>query len=577
MTSSLRFKLIIGFIAIAIPLLILLLANNLYASSTVREQVAESNKNAIILYSNQIQAELDRETNFLYNLAYEDPNISLLSRVKSDPTEYILTKERIINELNRYHRFDRSVDFQFIYSVTNEDIFNTAIKTKSYDELIATQTTLAALLKEAQPGSPFFQRWNAVKYGDEYALVRLVDTGEGYYLGASVRLRNLMIPLDLIQLGSDGFASFISAEGRIIANKDSSMEFSIKPEILNQKEEAYQLIRITDKRYIVVSNPIKGTDTMLSAFIPEKKLVQKLTYFRGFIFIVPVLAAIVLIFYVFYLNEMVLKPIYNLIRGMRKIKHGDWSTRLMPSQTKEFTIINETFNDMASQIHDLKIHVYEEQIKLHKAEVKHLQLQMNPHFLLNAINIIYNLAQIQKYDIIQLMSLNLVKYFRFTTQTHRNVVSIAEELEHMESYMNIQKLRFPDRITFNFEVEEPLQTTCIPPLIIQPFIENSMKYGFDFMDHPFHMQIHIRSDMQSQAMEIVISDNGSGFREDMLASLQNGEYFVSQNGEHLGIWNVHHRLQFIFGHEASLKFTNLPDSGACIVIRLPIRHLDSFS
>ncbi|UKS29320.1 histidine kinase [Paenibacillus sp. HWE-109] len=574
MTSSLRFKLIIGFITIAIPLLILLLFNNLFASSTVREQVAESNKNAIILYSNQLQAELNRETNFLYNLAYEDPNISLLSRVIHDPTEYILTKERIINELNRYHRFDSSVDFQFIYSVQNKDIFNTAIKTKSYEELITIQTTLEELLREAKPGSIYFQKWKAVKYGDQYALVRLVDTGEGYYLGASVQLKNLMIPLDLIQLGSDGFASFISDEGKIISNKEMSTALAIEPE---GSQDTYQLVLIDDKKYIVVSNPIKGTDTMLSAFIPEKKLVQKLTYFRGFIFMLPFLAAIVLIFYVFYLNKMILRPIYNLIRGMRKIKHGDWSTRLAPSQTKEFTIINETFNEMAAQIHDLKIHVYEEQIKLHKAEVKHLQLQMNPHFLLNSINIIYNLAQIQKYDIIQLMSLNLVKYFRFTTQTHRNVVSIAEELEHMESYIKIQQLRFPDRITYNFEVENSLQSRCIPPLIIQPFIENSMKYGFDFMEHPFHLDIQIASEKHSHIMEIVISDNGSGFNPDILAHLRSGQYFLSQSDEHLGIWNVYHRLQYIFGQEASLQFTNLPDSGACITIRMPIRNLDSFA
>ncbi|NEW04765.1 HAMP domain-containing protein [Paenibacillus sp. SYP-B3998] len=577
MRRSLRYKLIIGFMTIAIPLVILLMYNNLYASSTVREQVAESNKNAIILYSNQIQAELNRETNFLYNLAYEDPNIALLSRTIDDPTEYILTKGRIINELNRYHRFDSSVDFQFIYSLKNHDLFNTLIKTKSYDELITIQSTIEQLLNDIKPDSAYFQMWKTIKYGDEYALVRLVDTGEGYYLGASVRMSNLMIPLDLIQLGQEGYASFLSQEGNIIANREMMNQFSLGSSFSFQPRDSYQQIKLQEKKYIVVTNPIKGTDTLLSAFIPERKMLQKLTYFQGIIFIIPVLAAIVLCFYLFYLNNMILRPLNNLIQGMRKIKQGDWKFRLHPSKSREFTIINEAFNDMALQIHELKINVYEEQIKAHKAEVKHLQLQINPHFLLNSMNIVYNLAQIKKYDIIQLMCLNLMKYFRFTTQTHRNVVTIAEEMEHMESYINIQQLRFPERITYTFDIEKELEQVCIPPLLIQPFIENCMKYGFDFMEHPFQISIRILTVPDSPLMKIVISDNGAGFSEEVLTELHNGLYFATQNGDHLGIWNVYHRLKFIFGQESNLLFNNVPDSGANVTILMPIRTLEQFN
>lgn len=572
---SLRSKLTIGFIIVAVPLLIMLLINNLFASNTVREEAAELNKNLIVLYANQIQTALNRETNFLYNLAYEDPNILALSSSMDDPVEYFLTKLRVLNSLTRYHRFDNSMDFQFIYSIQNQDLFTTTIRTNSTDELEAIKSTTMDVLAGIRTDSPYFREWKAVKYQDEYGLMRLVDTGYGYYLGAWVRLKNLMIPLELIQMGQEGFATFVSGQGNILTGnlRDSAFaqSFVIRP------EKAYQVLTHHKEKYIVVSNPIQDTDLILSAFIPEQKMLQKLSNLRGFILLIPLFAAVLLFFYLIYLNDLILKPMNNLLKGMRKIKQGDWKVRLNDSKSKEFNIINETFNDMAQQIHELKINVYEEQINAHKAELKHLQLQINPHFLLNSINIIYNLAQLKNYPVIQAMCLNLVKYFRFTTKTNQSVVTIADEMEHMESYINIQQLRFPDRITYSYQVTNGLEKAGIPPLLIQPFIENSIKYGFDFMDEPFHIDITIAPIVNSNHFEIVISDNGSGFSEEILSMLQTGRYFTQQNDEHLGIRNVYHRMQIIYGRESKLEFYNQLDTGAVVRLVLPIHPVEKLA
>ncbi|BBH18790.1 sensor histidine kinase [Paenibacillus baekrokdamisoli] len=573
---SLRFKLTIGFITIAVPLVILLLFNNFYASNTVREEVADSNKNLVVLYANQIQTALKREANFLYNLAYEDPNILALSSSKNDPVEYYLTKTRVLNSLTRYHRFDNSMDFQFIYSIDNRDLFTTTIKTKSMDEMEAIKSTLMGVLAGIPTDRTYFQQWRTVKYGDEYALMRLVDTGYGYYLGAWVRLNNLMVPLELIQLGQEGFAAFVSGQGDImtgILKKSTALShsFVIRP------EEAYQVLKHQEEKYIVVSNPIEESDLVLSAFIPEQKLLQKLSKLRSLIFLIPLFATVLLFIYLMYLNDIILKPMNNLTRGMRKIKQGDWNVRLNDSKSKEFTIINETFNEMALQIHELKINVYEEQINAHKAELKHLQLQINPHFLLNSINIIFNLAQLKNYSIIQAMCLNLVKYFRFTTKTNQPVVTIADEMEHMESYINIQQLRFPGLITYSYQITSELEKASIPPLLIQPFIENAIKHGFDFMDEPFHIDIRIAPISNSDQFEIVISDNGNGFSKEILSVLQTGRYFTQQKEDHLGVWNVYHRLQLIFGHESKLQFDNQLDSGAVVRLVIPVRTVEKFT
>lgn len=574
--NSLRFKLIIGFFTIAVPLVGLLLYNNYYASNTIREQVADSNKNSMILYSHQIEAALNKETNFLYNIAVEDPNIAALSQLLNDPDEYYLAKARILNTLTRYHRFDNSVDLQFIYSVKKQDLFNTPIKTKSYEELLSIKTTIEQLVKEVQPGSAYFREWKAIEYSrDKYALIRLVDTGDDFYLGAFVALENLMIPLDLIHLDA-GFASFVDEQGKLITNTSAIGSQRLNTELASESNEVYQIVKKENRKYIVVMNQIQGTDVILSAVVPEAQMLKNLYHFRRVIVILSIVTFIILIIYLVYLNKIILKPMNNLVRGMRRIKLGDWNIRLHSSKSKEFTIINETFNSMASQIHELKISVYEEQIKAHKAELKHLQLQINPHFLLNSINIVYNLAEIKNFSVIQLMCMNLVKYFRFTTKTNQIAVTIAEEMEHMESYIKIQQVRFPERVTYEIHISDSADQAAIPPLLIQPFIENAVKYGFDFMDHPFHIDIQICLLEQNQ-LEIVITDNGNGFSGEVLQQLQSGSYAENQNGKHLGISNVQYRLKHIFGHMTRLEFENVPDSGARVTIVLPFRTVEQFT
>ncbi|GIO68515.1 cache domain-containing sensor histidine kinase [Paenibacillus cookii] len=573
---SLRFKLIIGFVTVAVPLVALLLYNNYYASNTIREQVADSNKNSMILYSHQIEAALNKETNFLYNIALEDPNIVAFSQLREHTDEYYLAKARILNTLTRYHRFDKSVDLQFIYSVNKQDLFHTPIKTSSYEELESIQTTIEKLVKSVRPESEYFREWKAVEYGpDRFALIRLVDAGDGFYLGAFVQLENLMIPLDLIHL-EDGFAGFVNRQGELITNAAAIGRHRLDISLASEANEVYQVVRKDDRKYVVVMNPIQGTDVILSAFVPESQMLKNLYHFRRVIVLISIAALITLIIYLVYLNDILLKPLNNLVRGMRRIKHGDWETRLHSSKAKEFAIINETFNGMAAEIHDLKISVYEEQIKAHKAELKHLQLQINPHFLLNSINIVYNLAEIKNYGVIQLMCMNLVKYFRFTTKTHQVAVTIAEEMEHMESYIKIQQVRFPERITYAFHIAEQAQKAAIPPLLIQPFIENAIKYGFDFMDHPFHIGIEVRF-IGSDQLEIVIQDNGNGFSADVLSQLQSGGLKANRDGQHLGISNVQYRLKHIFGQKASLEFDNAPDGGARIRIILPFRTVEQFT
>jgi len=529
----------------------------------------------MILYSQQIETALNKETNFLYNVAVEDPNLAALPQLLNDPNDYYLAKAGILSTFSKYHRFDNSVDLQFIYSLGNRDLFTTPIKESSYERLSAIKTTIERIVKTVEPNSDFFREWRAVEYNKgKYALIRLVNTGDDFYLGAFIELENLVIPLDIIH-SKEGLAGFLNNQGQLITNAgmiDPKHSISLD----SGTSSGYQVVKQDGLKYIAVTNPVQGTDVILSVFVPEEQMLKDLNNFRRGIILISFGALFILVIYLVYLNDIILKPMNNLVHGMRRIKHGDWNIRLQSSKAKEFAIINETFNSMAAEIHELTTSVYEEQTKAHKAELKHLQLQINPHFLLNTINIIYNLAEIKNYSVIQLMCMNLVKYFRFTTRTNQVAVTVHEEMEHMESYIRIQQVRFPERITYEIHIGDGAEEAAIPPLLIQPFIENAIKHGFDFMDHPFHINIAIGL-IEQERLQIVIVDNGNGFPSEILQKLSSGSYLEHQNGEHLGISNVQYRIKHLFGDDARLEFDNASGAGARIQIVLPFRTVEQFT
>jgi len=327
--------------------------------------------------------------------------------------------------------------------------------------------------------------------------------------------------------------------------------------------------------YIIVATKSKFSDVYLSLLVPESQLLQQLPYFQRLIYLIPLVGAAVLSIYLLFLRNTLLKPMSDLIKGMRQIKRGELRARLGNEKSKEFSIINDTFNDMAAEIQDLKINVYEEQIRTQKAELKHLQAQINPHFLLNAINIIYNLAELNKNDLIKRMSTHISKYFRFVTRTNVSFVSVANELEHIESYLEIQRLRFPNYLKFELSMEQGLEQAAIPPLLIQPFVENAIKHGFEMSEEPFQIEVHLRwgspEEEESPTFEIIILDNGRGISEEQLAELNDDRSFLYSGEGNLGIWNVRQRLKLQYGAAAQMVITPGEPKGTCIKLMIPFR------
>jgi len=312
----------------------------------------------------------------------------------------------------------------------------------------------------------------------------------------------------------------------------------------------------------------------LTAVIPDSVILEKLPYIQKVIAsLIPILAVTIVLIYLAFLRKVILTPAKRILIAMKKVRDGNLDVHIPQYATSnEFELMNQIFNSMVSQIRDLKIQVYEEQINKQKAELKHLQLQINPHFFLNSLNVIYQLAQVKDFKLIQEMSFCLVEYFRFMFRSNLTFVLLEDEIRHTKNYLKIQELRFPGHLTYGISVPEYLLKYMVPPLVIQTFVENAIKYAVN-LDNPTHIDIEAELDgsVIEPKVKISIQDTGKGFPEDVLKQLQLEIDTLNELGEHIGIWNVQRRLRLLYKDQAAIKFSNGPEKGARVIISLPLK------
>ncbi|MBB6691787.1 histidine kinase [Cohnella xylanilytica] len=566
--NSIRFKLIVGLLAITLPTVAFLIYNNNYAIRVVHNQVAESNRNLITMYMAQIDSKLDDVDKYLTNLIVNDPDLQEMKYQASENAR-TLAKVRLDNRMKTDIASYQSVDSMFVYSFPNRDFMEEFQGSGSVQEREEVRGYIRGLIDNLQSGEISLNRkWYVEKIGSQYYLFRVLQTSDTY-VGSWLNMERLSFPLSLLHLGKNGFSLFTTNEGEPMMYADEVQEQGVN---LSRNMQDYYLSGNKNSYLVLGEQSTKG-DFRLAALIPNKQILENLPYLRRIASMIPIGAIILVPACLLLLRKMVLRPLNRIMVAMKRIGEGNLNARIDPYPTSdEFRLVNETFNRMIQQVQELRINVYEEQLSKQKAELQHLQLQINPHFYMNALNIIYNLALVRNCELIQEMALNLVQYFRYMFQSNLTFVSLKDELRHVRNYIRIQELRFPDRLSFEMSAPDYLLDTRIPPLVIQTFVENSIKHS---ADANANIGITVRIDLEESESEprllISIRDTGTGFTEEVLSEIRAGNRIMDEQGEHIGIWNVKRRLGLLYPDNARLLVSNAVPSGALIEMLIPLQ------
>ncbi len=583
--QSVRFKIVVGFFLVLLPIAAFVIYNNLYAIRVVKEQVSSHYNIMLTEYVRNNDKSLLDYYHYLINLEREQ-EIQALPLLETSSDEYTLSKTRLHEKLAIDSIFYSSlIDTFFVYSdKAGELVYATQYVYNSLEKL----DLLSAWAKENVPkGVPDQERqWELMRIAGQTFLMKTHDLGFKIISGALVQAEALQSVMNNFDVGQDGSAFLLDSGGNVLTEveyaplKDAG--FMAKLKDLNGVETG---LVYNGQSYIVLSQPSQYADVRYTLVMNESYILKNLPFFQKVLnFWMPLALAIILSIYLLFLQRVMFQPFVRLIRGMRKLGQGQFDTRLPAlAASSEFSFLSGTFNKMAEQIESLKIDVYEEQLRLQRAEYKHLQIQINPHFYMNSLNIIYNLAALKDFKTVQKLSLHLADYFRFLMLGHRAVVRLEDEIRHIEHYLEIQKIRYVSKLEYEIDVPEEYMSWEIAPLMLQPFIENSVIHGLNKRKQdgtPFRIVIRCEDDDDDDESGtyalLRIEDNGPGFPETMLAELNGSAYVAQTVSNHLGIWNVLRRFKMLFGGKGAIVFGNGEKNGACVLVKLPRERDTSF-
>ena len=178
---------------------------------------------------------------------------------------------------------------------------------------------------------------------------------------------------------------------------------------------------------------------------------------------------------------------------------------------------NHKLNQVLIHMKDLQIRAYHAQLNLQKVELNYLKNQVRPHFYLNMLSMIHSMLQTKDYKEIEELTKVTSNYLRHLFQANQDFNRLADEIQHIRNYLEIQKIRYGDSIHFDLDWDPGLKDAAIPPLLLQTFVENAIKHGFSFQDS-FHIQLSIHEEA-NQHLAICLQDNGPGFSSAILQDL----------------------------------------------------------
>lgn len=568
--NSIRFKLFIGLLLVMIPVVSLLIYNNYYAVSVVRNQVAESYRNMMSMSMKQLDNNLEDVDNYLSNLGALNTDMQIME-FTGDDTEYYLAKMRLTNKVSSDIGMYNSISSIFVYSLKRDDFTEVFRYTDNLEEKQKIINYITKACRDnAYLDKRYPEKWYSTNTGSDYYLLRILKMRDTY-IGAWVKVENMLAPLNSLDIGEKGISLLVTEEGVPMMH-----EAVIRDNRLDLKLDLNNYHLLGDKyKYLVVGEKSTKGNYSLMALIPDHLILEKLPFMQRITALVSIVLIGLLPLCLFILRKVLLVPLKHLMLAMKRIREGNLEVRIEPfAAPDEIQMVNDTFNKMVTRIEELKINVYEEKINRQKAELQHLQLQINPHFFLNSLNIIYALSLSKNFEVIKEMSLSLIQYFRYMFGSNLAFVSLQDELKHVLNYIRIQELRFSRSLIWEVEAPEFLQDTPVPPLVIHTFVENTIKYAVT-LDDPVKISIRIQfkeNENMEHCIGITVEDTGKGFKEEVLAKLQKGEQIIDDRGEHIGIWNLQRRLELLYPGKAGIKFRNRIHGGAIVEIVIPLRR-----
>ena len=262
------------------------------------------------------------------------------------------------------------------------------------------------------------------------------------------------------------------------------------------------------------------------------------------------------------------RDIKKIEDAFEEVQKGKLDVKLDINSSKEFQIIGDDFNEMLEGLKRQIGRNKELAENVAFSQVKQLESQFNPHFIFNTLDNIRFMAKIDATSADK-MIVSLSGLLRYSIKEVREEVTVKEDLDHLQYYLNILQIRFNKRFAYTIDVSEDIMDCLIPKLLIQPLLENAVKYGFNGQEK---LTVAIRGYQMQEKLIFICEDDGAGIDEELLEEIRRNLREDTNTSSHYGLYNIHRRISLMYTGDYGLDISSKKDEGTLVRLTIP-KHI----
>ena len=364
-----------------------------------------------------------------------------------------------------------------------------------------------------------------------------------------------------------GSTMLLSPDGEVLFDTDDAARLLPEWESSLWEKSMFQH-RVDAVSYVSIVSREPETGCLIVSIVNAQALMR--SFNRAALIVVGITLILFALFYRFssYFLRNIAGPVHAVVEGMEQVERGSLDIHLEPAGQAELRTMVHSFNSMVRRLKSLIKENEEQQKRKHEAEIRALQSQINPHFLVNSLNSIRFMAQVAKFDGIRRMAEALIKILSTSFRSNSGFYTVKEELEVLDGFVYLMKIRYSEGFTMEYHVSPDCLDGLVPRLILQPLVENSIVHGFsELMDEIGRIDLTICREQEQ--LQFIVRDNGKGISPEGIKQLLNGEGMHQKNHTSVGVVNVRERLRLNYGRQCELNIESQVGSYTQITIRIP--------
>ena len=528
-------------------LLVLLLINiliNIAMSNITRNFIKNQNivhlRSSIEIYADSVNEKLHSAERFMYSTITHSEDLEKLNHVQKF-LDYQESLKKVQTSFTEFE-YQNETHMTFLLETNSTKHFiNVSDLYIPYEDYLLLKTYLKSLSSDISD-----RKWKNITTKNSEYLVKSVHY-EGKIIYAVISSEDILKPLNKLNIGNNG-------------------KLSLK-EPNNIPSSNYLIHAQNEKTHLPFD---------IYVLVDYAEVFRNITLLEVFLSAVPIIITILSIIIILYIRQWMIKPITRLTERLSQLGDSIPPSEFFISEgILEIDKANDKLNKVIFDMQELKIREYHSQLELKKIELNYLKNQIRPHFYLNMLSMIHSMLQTKNYKEIEELTILTSNYLRHLFMANQDFSELKDEVQHIKDYLEIQRIRYGNSIYFSLDYNSDLQNTLVPSLLLQTFIENTIKHGFSFQNL-FTILLSIKKvkTENSDYIQICIEDNGPGFSEEILSKLNQKQSLITEDGHHIGITNTIERLNLLYPNDYSIAFENNEEGGAKILLLIPYKIID---